>query len=244
MIEELLGDISRDDLQARWVKAHPHTAKQPVGDKVLVRRSQDDLVEDEVFRGEDPDCHHDDADERANDMPTQGFQMLEEAHFIRIVLGRTSVGRMCSGQPEQCLQHRGANVHLGARITTDISPQYYTFAPAVRQSYANHLSMFDMFRDMEQKQQELQEKLAKIVIEHQSDDTTVTVRVDGNKEIRDVIISPALLAEDQAEKLQDLLVVTLNEAIRKAEARAMQELQSQFGDLLPDLNNFGSPFTA
>jgi DNA-binding protein YbaB len=101
-----------------------------------------------------------------------------------------------------------------------------------------------MFRDMEQKQRELQEKLADIIIEHRSDEEEIVVRINANKEIKDITVAPALLAEDQVEKLQDMLVVTINEAIRKAETKAMEEMQDQLGDILPDMGSFGSPFTA
>jgi DNA-binding YbaB/EbfC family protein len=104
--------------------------------------------------------------------------------------------------------------------------------------------MFDMFKDMEQKQMELQKKLAAIVIEHKSDDGFLQIRIDANKQIKDVSIDESFLKEASHEMLEDMLVVTLNEAIRMAESRAMEEMQNQFGDFLPDFNGLGSPFTA
>jgi DNA-binding YbaB/EbfC family protein len=99
-----------------------------------------------------------------------------------------------------------------------------------------------MFKDMEQKQQELQNKLASIIIEFKSDDGMLTVKIDANKMIKDLSIDPSLLNEK--EMLEDLLVVSLNEVIRQAEARALEEMQKQLGDFLPDFNGLGSPFTA
>jgi hypothetical protein len=104
--------------------------------------------------------------------------------------------------------------------------------------------MFDMFSDMEQKQIELQKKLAAIVIEHKSDDGTLEIKIDANKQIKDLTIDVSLLKDGGAEMLEDLLVVTLNEAIQKAEARAMEEMQKQLGEFLPDFNGLGSPFKA
>lgn len=104
--------------------------------------------------------------------------------------------------------------------------------------------MFEMFRDMEQKQRELQEKLSGIIIEHASDDQVIQVRINANKEVKDIQINAEKLLPENAEMLQDLLVVTINEAISKAEGRAMAELQDQLGDMLPDIGGFGSPFTA
>ena len=104
--------------------------------------------------------------------------------------------------------------------------------------------MFEMFRDMEQKQRELQEKLAEIIIEHSSDEKDIVVKINANKEIRDIVVSPGLLTAENTEMLQDMLVVTINEAIRMAESKAMEEMQNQLGDILPDMGSFGSPFTA
>jgi DNA-binding YbaB/EbfC family protein len=104
--------------------------------------------------------------------------------------------------------------------------------------------MFDMFKDMEQKQQELQKKLASIIIEHKSDDGKLGIRIDANKLIKDLSIDASLLHAAGAQMLEDLLVVNLNEAIDKADARAIEEMQNQFGDFLPDFNGLGSPFTA
>jgi DNA-binding YbaB/EbfC family protein len=104
--------------------------------------------------------------------------------------------------------------------------------------------MFDMFNEMEQKQLELQKKLASIVIEHKSDDGTIGVKIDANKLIRDLVIDASLLKDNSTEMLEDMLVVILNEAIRMAESRAMEEMQQQLGDFLPDFNGLGSPFKA
>jgi DNA-binding YbaB/EbfC family protein len=104
--------------------------------------------------------------------------------------------------------------------------------------------MFDMFKDMEKKQEELQKKLSEIVIEHKSEDGLLIVKIDANKQIKDITVDSSLIKEGDTTMLEDLLVVILNEAIQKAEAKAMEEMQNQFGDFLPNFNGFGSPFTA
>jgi DNA-binding YbaB/EbfC family protein len=104
--------------------------------------------------------------------------------------------------------------------------------------------MFDMFKEMEQKQMELQEKLAEIIIEHKSEDGTLGIKIDANKLIKDLTIDASLLKEEGKEMLEDVLIVVLNEAILKAESRANEEMQKQLGDFLPDFNAMGSPFTA
>lgn len=104
--------------------------------------------------------------------------------------------------------------------------------------------MFDILRDMEHKQTELHKKLAAILIEHHSEDGTVRVKVDGNKQIRDVVIDKAHLDGTSAGLLEDLLVMTLNEALNQADTRALEEMQNQMGEYLPDFGGLDSPFTA
>jgi DNA-binding YbaB/EbfC family protein len=104
--------------------------------------------------------------------------------------------------------------------------------------------MFDIFGDMEKKQQELHKKLEAIIIEHTSEDGKLGVRIDGNKLIKDLKIDPALCGSENKDMLEDLLVVALNKAIGKADERAMEEMQNQLNDFLPDFNGLGSPFTA
>lgn len=104
--------------------------------------------------------------------------------------------------------------------------------------------MFDMFGDMEQKQKELQKKLAEIIIEHASDDGLISVKVDANKAIRDLSVDASLLSAENKEMLEDMLLVVFNEAIGKADIRAMEEMQNMLGDFLPDFKGLDSPFTA
>lgn len=101
-----------------------------------------------------------------------------------------------------------------------------------------------MFRDIEHKQMELHRKLSAILIDHQSTDGTVRVRVDATKQIRDVVIDKSQLTEEGLSKIEDLLVVTLNEALNLADSRAMEEMQIQMGEYLPNFGSMDSPFTA
>ena len=93
--------------------------------------------------------------------------------------------------------------------------------------------MFDLFGNIEQHQKELQQKLSGITVEHQSDDGAVRVTMDGNRNIRDISIDPAQFEPMDWDKLEDLILVTINEASSLAEAKAAEETKRLMNDLLP-----------
>ena len=93
--------------------------------------------------------------------------------------------------------------------------------------------MFDLFGNIEQHQKDLQEKLAQITIDHQSDDGAVKVTLDGNRQLRDVSIDPARFDPMDWEKLEDLILITINEASTRAEQKAAEETKKLMNDMLP-----------
>lgn len=79
-----------------------------------------------------------------------------------------------------------------------------------------------MQRDMEKAQQEIAEMTA----EATSGGNAVRVVVNGEKQIKELAIDPAVVDPDDVEMLQDLVMVAVNEAFRlmeeKSEARMGQ----------------------
>ena len=52
----------------------------------------------------------------------------------------------------------------------------------------------------------------------------VTVTVTGKKEIKDIQIKPEVIDSDDAEMLQDLIMVATNEALRQMEEISQNEM--------------------
>ena len=83
--------------------------------------------------------------------------------------------------------------------------------------------------------QALQEKFKK-----QLDDLSVTgtagggmvsVKMNGNKAVLGVIIDPEVVDKDDVEMLQDLVTAAVNDAARRVDEEAQQQLGSMAGNL-------------
>ena len=79
-----------------------------------------------------------------------------------------------------------------------------------------------MQADLEKSQTELAEK----EFEASAGGGAVTVKVSGNKEVKEIIIKKDVVDPDDVEMLQDLLLTSINEALRKVDAAQEQQLGS------------------
>lgn len=80
--------------------------------------------------------------------------------------------------------------------------------------------------------QELQEKMRATVVEASSGGGSVSVRMNGQKQVLSVKIDPEVMKSGDVEMLQDLIVAATNEATRKVE----QTMQSSLSGMLGGLN--------
>lgn len=80
--------------------------------------------------------------------------------------------------------------------------------------------------------QELQEKMRATVVEASSGGGSVSVRMNGQKQVLSVKIDPEVMKSGDVEMLQDLIVAATNEATRKVE----QSMQSSLSGMLGGLN--------
>ncbi len=71
-----------------------------------------------------------------------------------------------------------------------------------------------MQADLEKSQEELQAK----EFEASSGGGAISVKVGGNKEIKEIKISKEVVDPDDVEMLQDLIITCINEALRKVDS--------------------------
>jgi nucleoid-associated protein EbfC len=77
---------------------------------------------------------------------------------------------------------------------------------------------------LQEKFKEMQEAAAAKTVEAQSGGGMVRVTVDGAMQLRRVEIDPALLASNDKAMLEDLLVVAVNDGLRRAQELVAQEM--------------------
>jgi DNA-binding YbaB/EbfC family protein len=77
---------------------------------------------------------------------------------------------------------------------------------------------------LQEKFKEMQEAAAAKTVDAQSGGGMVRVTVDGALQLRRVEIDPALLASNDKAMLEDLLVVAINDGLRRAQELVAQEM--------------------
>jgi len=98
--------------------------------------------------------------------------------------------------------------------------------------------MFDnILNQMQNQQAEIKNRMDAAVVEADAENGKLKVSVSGNRKILNISIASELTSDTEA--LEDLLVITLNRALQKAEILHETEIKSIAKDLLP---NFGNLF--
>jgi DNA-binding YbaB/EbfC family protein len=89
----------------------------------------------------------------------------------------------------------------------------------------------ELMSQAKQQYETLQKKMEQTVVEASSGGGTVTVKMDGRKQVLAIKIDPEAVKAGDVEMLQDLVMAALNEASRKID----QAMQSSVGGMLGGL---------
>lgn len=93
--------------------------------------------------------------------------------------------------------------------------------------------LFGNMKEIKQKQEEMRKKLGEIKIDHQSTGQEVKVTVNAARELVDISIDTTKVDMADVEQLQDLLTITINDALAEAAKREAEEMQKMLKDMLP-----------
>lgn len=107
------------------------------------------------------------------------------------------------------------------------------------------MNMQKMMKQVQKMQAEMvrvQESLKDLTVEATAGGGVVTVEANGQQEIRSVKIDPEVVDPEDVEMLEDLVLAAVNEALRKAQELASQEMAKVTGGLnipgLPGMPGF------
>ena len=96
-----------------------------------------------------------------------------------------------------------------------------------------------MQEDMVAKQEELEAREYEV----SAGGGVVTVKINGKKEVLSVKLAEEVVDPDDIETLEDLVVAAMNEAIKKVETDASEEMSSLTGGLnIPGMGGLGGLF--
>jgi DNA-binding YbaB/EbfC family protein len=84
-----------------------------------------------------------------------------------------------------------------------------------RGGMGNMQKMMKQMQKMQKDMAKAQEELVAKTIEGSAGGGMVTVTINGNKEVTDVIIKPEVVDPDDIEMLQDLVLAATNDALKK-----------------------------
>tara|TARA_R110001592_G_scaffold45508_3_gene145527 strand:+ start:3939 stop:4262 length:324 start_codon:yes stop_codon:yes gene_type:complete len=88
--------------------------------------------------------------------------------------------------------------------------------------FGDMAGMMSKLKEAQQKVEETKARLNHVLIDEKSSDNKLQITITANREIKAVQIDKSLL--NDAEELEDYLIVTLNNAIKKATEINEQEL--------------------
>ena len=89
----------------------------------------------------------------------------------------------------------------------------------------------EMMQQAKQQAEILQKKMEQTVVETSSGGGTVTVKMDGRKQVLFIKIDPEAVKAGDVEMLQDLVIAAVNEAGRKVDDAMKSSLGGMLGGL-------------
>ncbi|MBR5261983.1 MAG: YbaB/EbfC family nucleoid-associated protein [Oscillospiraceae bacterium] len=103
-----------------------------------------------------------------------------------------------------------------------------------RGGYGGGMNQMQMMKQAQKMQQDLlkmQEELENATYTATSGGGVVTATVSGKREITSLVIEPDAVDPEDVDMLQDLIIAAVNEALRKAEESASQNMSRLTGGL-------------
>jgi DNA-binding YbaB/EbfC family protein len=93
-------------------------------------------------------------------------------------------------------------------------------------------NMMKQAQQMQRKMEEMQKELEGRVVEASAGGGMVTVRVNGKQQLLEITIEPDAVDPRDVDMLQDLIMVAVNEGMRKSQ----EMVQNEMGKLTGGLN--------
>lgn len=83
-----------------------------------------------------------------------------------------------------------------------------------------------MLKQFQQAQERIQQEIAAMEVDATAGGGVVKVTMDGQKNLKGLVIDPQVVSREDVEMLQDLIVAAVNEATRKVDAQVQEKIGS------------------
>lgn len=87
------------------------------------------------------------------------------------------------------------------------------------QGMANFQGMMQKMKKLQKDMEKAQKQIEETIFEVSDSQNLVQVKMNGKKELTDLVINEALVDPDDIDMLQDLVISTVNDAIKEVEAK-------------------------
>jgi len=98
-----------------------------------------------------------------------------------------------------------------------------------------NFNLQDMLSQARQQAEKLQEKMQQIVVDGSAGGGSVTVKMNGQKQLLGVTIEPEVVKSGDIEMLQDLVTAAVNQASQKVDEALKASVGGMFGGMLPGM---------
>jgi len=95
--------------------------------------------------------------------------------------------------------------------------------------------MFGKVSEMKEKMETVKQSLNTIDVTGQSPNGRIKVTMTANKTVKNIDIASELITAENAEELEDLLIVAINRTIETAEATAEEKIKAATDGMLPNI---------
>lgn len=99
-----------------------------------------------------------------------------------------------------------------------------------------------MFGNFEDQQKALEKKLKEISFSENSAGDELTITMNGGLEVENISIDLSKIDLSTSDQLEDVLIVTINECIKKAQTIQAAEGQKMLSQMMPDIGDLGKLF--
>jgi len=96
---------------------------------------------------------------------------------------------------------------------------------------ANMAKMMKQVQKMQADMSKLQDQLGEMTVEATAGGGAVKIVISGKQEVKEIVLDPEILNPEEQEMVQDLLLAAFNEALRKSQDLAAQEMSKITGGL-------------
>lgn len=100
--------------------------------------------------------------------------------------------------------------------------------------------MTDQFKELQNKMQQAQQALQKLIITCEAGEGMVSVTVNGNRKVLKIEIDESIIPAKESAILTELIIIATNKAIDEANIQARQELKEKANGYLPNMNKSNS----